>query len=210
MSSTAPSSAKAYLGALLEALLNKALALDPDLPGEIAALDDRSITLTWSGPEWAMRIRVDGDRLRVGPVADGGSDLDLRATLSGLIGLLRPEASKRLPAGRVQVAGDVELMRRIEQLGRRFDPDWDAALAERLGPVLGPQLARHLRDAFAWIGSSARGFTESAAEYVQEESGDVVAGHELDEFGAAVDRLRDDVERFEARLQRLSRQREAR
>ena len=139
-----------------------------------------------------------------------GSGSGKSVCLKHMIGLLRPDASKSLPAGRVQIAGDVELMRRIEQLSRRFDPDWEAAFAERLGPIFGPQAARHLRDAFAWIGSSARGFTESAAEYVQEESGAVVAGHELDEFGAAVDRLRDDVDRFEARLQRLSRQREAR
>lgn len=207
---TATPSLKAYLGAVLEALLNKALALDPDLPGEIAALDGRSITLTWSGPEWALRIAVDGNQLRVGPVHAGESDLNLRTTLSGLLGLLRPDASKSLPAGRVQIAGDVELMRRIEQLSRRFDPDWDGAFAARLGPILGPQVARHLRDAFGWLGASAKGFTESAAEYVQEESRDVAAKHELDEFGESVDRLRDDVERFEARLTRAQQKHGAR
>ena len=202
-------SPKAYLGAILEALLNKALALDPDLPGEIAALDGRSITLTWSGPEWALRITVDKGQLRVGPTHAGESDLSLRATLGGLLSLLRPEASKSLPAGRVQIAGDVELMRRIEQLSRRFDPDWDGAFAARLGPILGPQFARHLREAFSWAQASAKGFAESAAEYVQEESGDVAAAHELDEFGESVERLRDDVERFEARLQRMKRPRGA-
>lgn len=208
MSTTVESpSLKAYLGAILEALLNKAMALDPDLPGEIAALDGRSITLTWNGPEWALRIQVDKDQLRVGPAHAGDSDLSLRTTLGGLIGLLKPSTSKSLPAGRVQIAGDVELMRRIEQISRRFDPDWDSAFGARLGPVIGPQVARHLREAFAWIAASAKGFTESAAEYVQEESRDVVAAHELNEFGEAVDQLRDDVERVEARLQRLQRQR---
>jgi ubiquinone biosynthesis protein UbiJ len=200
-------SLKAYLGAILEALLNKALALDPNLPDEIAALDGRSITLTWTGPEWALRIAVDKNQLRVGPAQAGDSDLSLRSTFAGLIGLLRPDASKSLPAGRVQIAGDVELMRRIEQLGRRFDPDWDGAFAARLGPVLGPQVARHLREAFDWSRASVKGFTESAAEYVQEESRDVVAAHELNEFGEAVDTLRDGVERLEARVQRMLRQR---
>jgi ubiquinone biosynthesis accessory factor UbiJ len=210
MSSTPDTpSIKSYLGAILEALLNQALALDPDLPNEIAAFDGRSITLTWSGPEWALGITVDKNRLRVGPANSGESDLSLRTTLGGLLGLLRPDTSKSLPAGRVQIAGDVELMRRIEQLSRRFDPDWESAFAARLGPIIGPQIARHLGEAFSWVRASAQGLSESAAEYVQEESRDVAAKHELDEFGESVERLRDDVERIEARLQRLVRQRGA-
>jgi len=199
-------SLKSHLGALLEALLNEAVALDPDLPGELAALDGRSITLTWNGPEWALRVRVEQDRLRVGPAEGAASDVSLRTTLGGLIGLLLPSASDRLPAGRVQISGDAELMRRIEKLSRRFDPDWERAFAARLGPVIGPQVARHLRDAFGWMRDSARGLAESGAEYVQEESRDVVAGHELDAFGEEVDLLRDDAERLDSRVQRLLRQ----
>ncbi len=199
-------SPKAYLGAMLEALLNQAVTLDPDLPAELKALDGRSITLTWSGPEWAMRIRVEGEQLRVGPAEGAASDVSLRTTLSGLIGLLRPSASDSLPAGRVQISGDAELMRHVEKLSRRFDPDWESAFAARLGPIFGPQVARHLRQGFTWLRESAVGLAESGAEYVQEESRDVVAGHEIDSFAEDVDRLRDDVERVEARLQRLARQ----
>jgi ubiquinone biosynthesis accessory factor UbiJ len=202
----APTSPKAYLGALLEALLNQTIALDPDLPGELKALDGRSITLTWNGPEWALRIHVEGAQLRVGPAAGSDSDVSLRTTLGGLIGLLRPAASDSLPAGRVQISGDAELMRHIEKLSRRFDPDWESAFAARLGPIFGPQVARHLRQGFQWLRESALGLAESGAEYVQEESRDVVAGHELDTFAEDVDRLRDDVERIEVRLQRLARQ----
>lgn len=204
--STPAPSLKSYLGAFLEALLNRTVALDPDLPGEIAALDGRSITLTWNGPEWALRIHVDKDQLRVGPAATGASDVSLRTTIGGLIGLLMPSSSDSLPAGRVQVSGDAELMRRIEKISRRFDPDWETAFAARLGPVIGPQVVRHLRDAFGWMRDSARGLAESGAEYVQEERRDVAAAHELDEFGEDVERLRDDVERLEARLQRIVRQ----
>ena len=200
-----PPSLKSYMGALLEALLNETIALDPDLPGELAALDGRSITLTWNGPEWSLRIAVDGSKLRVGPAQTEASDVSLRTTLGGLIGLLRPSASDSLPAGRVQISGDAELMRRIEKLSRRFDPDWESAFAARLGPIFGPQVARHLREAFNWLRDSARGLAESGAEYVQEESRDVAAGHEIDGFGEDVERLRDDVERFEARIQRLAR-----
>ena len=45
----------------------------------------------------------------------------------------------------------------------------------------------------------------SAAEYLQEEGRDVPVRLEVEEFLREVDRLRDDVERLEARIARLSR-----
>ncbi|MGE3104388.1 MAG: SCP2 domain-containing protein [Lysobacterales bacterium] len=205
MNDLLPSSAlKARLGAILEVLLNEALGLDPDLPGELAALDGRSLTLRWSGPDWALRIAVDGARLRVGPADDAGSDLSLKATLSGLVGLLRPAAADSLPAGRVQIAGDAELLRRIERLGKRFDPDWELALANRLGPVFGPQLARQLQAAFAWLKTSGQSLAESGAEYLREEGRDSIARPEQDALASDIAALRDAVERAEARLRRLA------
>ncbi len=205
MNDQSPSSAlKARLGAVLEALLNEALSLDPDLPGELAALDGRSLTLRWSGPDWALRILVAGAQLRVGPAADAASDLSLKATLSGLVGLLRPGAADGLPAGRVQISGDAELLRRIERLGKRFDPDWELALAKRLGPILGPQLARQLQAAFAWLKTSGQSLAESAAEYLREEGRDSIARPEQDDLANDISELRDAVERAEARLRRLA------
>lgn len=200
-----PSSAlKARLGSLLEALLNEAIGLDPDLPGELATLAGRSLTLRWSGPDWALGIAVDGERLRVGPADDGVSDLSLKSTLSGLVGLLRPGAADSLPVGRVQISGDAELLRRIERLGKRFDPDWEVAMAKRLGPVLGPAFARQLQAAFVWLKASGASLTESAAEYLSEEGRDSIARPEQDALANDIASLRDDVERAEARLRQLA------
>jgi ubiquinone biosynthesis protein UbiJ len=40
-------------------------------------------------------------------------------------------------------------------------------------------------------------------EYLQEESRDVPSRYEVDRFAASVSKLRDDVDRLEARLKRL-------
>ena len=55
---------------------------------------------------------------------------------------------------------------------------------------------RHARDA-------GRDLAETAAEYVTEESRDVVARAELDAFHDDVDTLRDDAARLAARVARL-------
>lgn len=198
------SSLRARLGAVLETVLNLAMRIDPDLPDDLRALEGRSLALTWSGPQWSMRLTVENGALRVGP-NQGESDLSLATTISGLIGLLRPEAARSLPAGRVQISGDAELLRRIEQIAKRFAPDWDAAFARHLGPTLGPQIGRALADGLHAARTSASSLAETASEYVREESRDVASQAEIDEFANDVDRLRDGVERLEARIARLTR-----
>lgn len=198
------SSLRARLGAVLETVLNLAMRIDPDLPDELRALEGRSLALTWSGPQWSLRVAVENGQLRVGP-NQGESDLSLATTISGLIGLLRPEAARGLPAGRVQISGDAELLRRLEQISKRFAPDWDAAFARHLGPTLGPQIGRALADGLRTARGSAVSLAETASEYVREESRDVASRAEIDAFADDVDRLRDDVERIEARIARLTR-----
>ena len=51
---------------------------------------------------------------------------------------------------------------------------------------------------------AARDLAETGAEFVTEETGDVVARAELTAFHDQVDGLRDDVERIAARVSRLA------
>lgn len=197
---------RARLGAVLETVLNLATRIDPDVQADLKSLEGRSAALTWSAPQWSMRLSVENGALKVGPNR-GESDLSLSATLAGVVGLLRPDAKRALPAGRVNISGDVELLRRIEQIAKRFAPDWDAAFARHLGPTIGPQIGRALADALRAANAGARALSETASEYVREESRDVATRTELDGFADDVDRLRDDVDRFEARLNRLARTR---
>ena len=196
---------KVPAGRALEAALNRALALDPETRAALAALGGRSIELAVESPPLALRVTVDGDRLRVGPVdAEREPDLGVRATIGGLLSQLpmfrRDDAP---PVGRMRVSGDAELARRLQRLAERFDPDWQQPFAVVFGDVIGVQVAnavaaglRHARDA-------GRDLAEVAAEYVTEESRDVVPRAELDAFHDDVDTLRDDAARLAARIARL-------
>jgi ubiquinone biosynthesis protein UbiJ len=69
--------------------------------------------------------------------------------------------------------------------------------------VAGHQIGQGLRAAFAFGRDTARSLIRSTAEYLREESRDLVAPGEVEAFGEEVDRLRDAVERAAARIQRL-------
>ncbi|MBC7991527.1 MAG: SCP2 sterol-binding domain-containing protein [Luteimonas sp.] len=199
---------KPIAGRTLEAALNRALALDPDTRAALAPLDGRSIELTIDAPSLALQLRVQGERFVVGPVdASREPDLAVRSTLAGLLAQLPFLKRNDAPTvGRMRVSGDAELARHLQQLAGRFDPDWQQPFASVFGDVLGVQVANAFASALKQARATASALAESAAEYVTEESRDVVGRDELNAFHDDVDAIRDDVERVAARIARLQAQ----
>ena len=201
---------KVPAGRALEAALDRALALDPETRAALAALDGRSVDLALEAPALALRLTVSGDRLCVGPVDAGAeADLGVRATLGAVLAQLPrllPGANRgddAPPVGRMRISGDADLARRLQRLAGRFDPDWQQPFVAVFGDIVGVQVAnafaaglRHARDA-------GRDLAGTTAEYLTEESRDVVPRAELDAFHDAVDTLRDDAARLAARVARL-------
>lgn len=198
-------SLKPLAGRALEAALNRALALDPETRDGLRALDGRRVALRVAAPPLALQVRVTGDRLEVGPVDESEEpDLGVSGTLGGLISQLpffkRHDAP---PVGKLRIEGDADLARRLQKLAERFDPDWQQPFAAAFGDVLGVQIANALAAGLKHARDAAGAFAGNAAEFVTEESRDVVPRDELDAFHDDVDTLRDDVERIAARVSRL-------
>ena len=203
-------SLKPLAGKALEAALNRALALDPDTQDALKPLDGRRIALALEAPALALQITVKEQRLQVGPVEDATEpDLAVRTTLGGLLGQLPAFMGNALrkdhaaPVGRVRVSGDAELARRLQTLAERFDPDWQQPFAAVFGDVLGVQIANACASALQQARTLGGNFAETTAEYVVEESRDVVGRDELAAFHDDVDALRDDFERLAARIARI-------
>ena len=208
---------KPLAGRALEAALNRAVALDPDTRDALQPLDGRSVVLALEAAETplAMRLQVEGERLRVGPVdAEETPDLAVRSTLGGVLSFgmqtllprllgKRDDDEAAMPVGRMRIEGDAELARRLQRLAERFDPDWQQPFTAVFGDVIGVQIANALAAALRQARVGGQKFAETAAEYLTEESRDVVPRAELDAFHDDVDTLRDDTERLAARIARL-------
>jgi len=199
---------KPAAGRVLEAALNRAVALDPDTRDALRALDGRRVELALRSPPLALQLRVDGDRLVVGPVERGNEpDLSVRSTLGALLGqlpaLLGAGGDDAPPVGGMRISGDADLARRLQRLAERFDPDWQQPFVAVFGDVVGVQVANGFAGALKQARTLGGEFAGSAAEYVVEESRDVVGRDELAAFHDDVDALRDDFERLSARVARI-------
>ena len=205
----APFNWKQPAGKALEAALNRALALDADTRAGLQSLHGQRVALTLTSPPLALQVQVDGDALRVGPIdAAAEPDLGVRTMLSGLLGQLPMfRRDNAPPVGKLRIEGDADLARRLQKLARDFDPDWQLPFVRVFGEIAGVQVAKAFAAGLRQAQVVGRNLAEAAAEYVTEESRDVVPRAELDAFHDDVDALRDDVERIAAKIARLRRER---
>ena len=213
MPSATPSAFDAFkpiAGRALEAALNRLLALDPGAQAALSALEGRRIRLTIEAPALALEVSVHDARFAIGPansdVADGKAEPDLavRSTLGGLLAqlpFLRTGASTGV--GKIRIAGDAELARQLQRLAERYDPDWNLPFTGLFGDVLGVQIANGVRAALRGGRDGAVQFARHGAEFLTEESRDVIGRAELEAHLDDVDALRDRVERTAARMRNL-------
>ncbi|MBL8298310.1 MAG: SCP2 sterol-binding domain-containing protein [Rhodanobacteraceae bacterium] len=192
------------LGRLLQSALNRALALDPDTRGQLQRLDGRALSIAFTNTSLALRLAVDGERLSVGPEFAGDSALRVAATPGSLLALiLRRGDDSVLAPGKVEIAGDAELARRLEKIASSYSPDFEEAFARVFGDVIGIKLAQGVASALRYARERSEALLRDGAEYLREESRDLVAPGEMDEFLDDVDALRERSERLQARITRL-------
>ncbi|HEV2620784.1 MAG TPA: SCP2 sterol-binding domain-containing protein [Frateuria sp.] len=197
-----PQPLRKLAGRALETALNHTLALDPDTRHKLAALEGRSIQLHLRGPELVLRVAVEGQRLRVGPPQDS-SQLRVAASPASLLAMALRRGDESVSPGKVEIAGDADLARRLEKLASAFAPDFEEAFARSFGDVLGVPLAQAIARGLRHARESARHFTEDGADWLRDEAQLTPAMGEVDDFLDGVDRLRERTERLEARLARL-------
>lgn len=182
-------------------LLNHLIRLDPALPPRLARLEGRRVALRFSRPDFTLALAVREGQL-VAVEADP-ADLALDTTPGALLALIARRQGLNVPAGKVSIAGDVELAQQLEALARDFRPDVEELFAKAFGDVLGVQLAQGGKRFAGWALSRAKDFGTGLVEYLREERRDLIAVPELQAHAAEVAELRDAVERAELRIRRL-------
>ena len=202
-----PQPLRRLAGRALETALNHTLSLDPDTQQRLIALNGRRVLLHLRGPEIALAITVKEGRLEVGPPDENasGSQLRVAATPGSLLAMLFKRDDDGISPGKVEIAGDAELARRLEKLATTFAPDFEEAFARTFGDVLGVPIAKAVRKALSHAKETATHLAEDSADWLREESRLALAPGEVEGFLDGVDTLRERSDRLESRVQRLVR-----
>jgi len=192
----------------IEALINRNIA---------ASTPARALLGTLAGRSFAVAIGVPGGqplmRLRLSAAAAGISvsrdEEPADATVSGtplaLAALLAGRAAGESHAPGISVSGQAEVAQAFERLLGLARPDLEEELARLVGDTPAYLAARAARELFGWALRARDSLARDVGEYLTEESRDLVPRAELELLLDGVDRIRDDVDRAEARLALLER-----
>ena len=196
---------------IIETVINRYLALDPEMLDKLAQFDGKVIKLELTGIDKIFYM-LPGERgMQVLSEYDGESDTVLRGSLVSLfkMGLVSNTASMLLK-GEVEISGDTRLGHQFKNVFSQMDIDWSEPLASLLGDSLAYQIQQTAGKLSRWGKQSVQSVSTSVSEYLQEESRDVVTDTELNMFCEDVDQLRNSVDRLQAKIDALAKSAAAR
>jgi ubiquinone biosynthesis protein UbiJ len=114
------------------------------------------------------------------------------------------DSADQLFSGAVAISGDTELGHNFGKLLGGLDIDWEEQLSRLTGDLLAHRIGNLARGAARWGKDALEALRQDLPEYLQEEVRLLPGRYEVEEFLTEVDRLRDDLERLEQRVRRLS------
>lgn len=133
-------------------------------------------------------------------------DVAITASPGSLARLLLADGESALRDGSVDLSGDVYTARAFQRLLSYGRPDLEEELAGLVGDSAARGVGEFLRGFDRWARDARGNLTQNLTEYLQEESRAVPGRYEVEKFRDAVNTLRDDVDRLEARIRRLEEQ----
>ncbi len=190
----------------LENLLNRGIDASVEARKLRQDLRGRSLRLDLTGLPGSIMLhaRDQGLSLEIGAPAEADCvirGLPLTLLRAGLGG-----SAQVLASGSAEISGDPVIAQDFQRLLDLAKPDWEEDLSALVGDVAAHQAGNLVRTLADWGRNVAEVLARDAGEYLSEESRHLPSRFEVEEFLDDVDRLRNEVERFVARLARAERE----
>lgn len=191
--------------AATEAGLNAVLALDGAAPARLARLQGKVIAVQAHAPQFRLQLLPHAGGLRLARRWEAPADCTLHAPAGELLRLaLAQDKLAVLHGPEVTLEGDSGLLTELTAILQDLDLDWEYELSRWLGPIGARLLAVPLRGGLRWSRQSLASLRQDLADYLTEESRQLVGCHEAAARFAELDALSPAVDRLEARIARLA------
>mgnify|MGYP001820679901 CR=1 FL=1 len=194
------------MAALLEAGINRVLAMDESTPQRLGRLADRMLRLEIEGIGITLFVAFTDRRVEVGTRSDHEPDTTISGSPLALFTMAMPDGpgSWVEPESRVTITGDANLARDLERLFSQLEPDWEGSLSRVFGDVWGHQVAAGLKAGAEHAKESAGAAGEMVEEFINREGGPIIRETELQEFAGEAEDVRSAIESLEERLAGLT------
>ena len=184
----------------LEEMLNRRIAGSSRARAMLDGLDGRSMELRFAATPLRVRMASASGALTIRPAGEESADAVIEGTPLSFLRLATGDAAKSIRTGGMDVRGDAEIAEGFRRLLEAARPDFEEELSRFTGDVAAHYLAGFARDAASFGKRAGDTFARNAAEYLTEESRDLPVRLEVEEFLEDVDRIREAVDRLDARV----------
>ena len=189
----------------IENLLNRNLPRSPRARELASSLVGKRVRVEARGLGWVLIVESLNTSIRLTRESMEGQppDADISGSLLNLAALAGSHPEEVFQRGDVTIRGDAEVAQKFRELAMLLKPDVEEELSRLIGDTPAHQALRLVRLATGFGRRAAKTGVRNVAEYLAHERGDLVPRAEAEDFYRGVERLREDLDRIEARARLL-------
>ncbi|MBM1180737.1 ubiquinone biosynthesis protein UbiJ [Pseudomonas lundensis] len=192
--------------ASVESGVNRILRLDSTALARMRPLTGKVIAVECASPALHLFILPSDEGLLLAAQWAADADCTLRAPASSLLHLaLSKDKTAVLHGPQVDLEGDSHVLMELAAILQDLELDWEFELSRWIGPVATTLIAGHVRSRANWYQHGFASLNQNLAEYLSEEARTLVGEREAQARFNELDQLKLDLDRLEARVERLSR-----
>lgn len=189
----------------LEMVLNRCIAKDPDTLSRLQAVSGKVVKAEITDWQMNFYMLLTASGVQLVEESQQSADVVMRGPLFSLLKVaVARGSSDAMFSNGVEFQGDSELGEKIRELMARFNLDGEEWLSQYVGDTIAHQVGWGTRQFIEFGKQSTARIRDHFSNYCHYEAGYLPARQEVESFYQKISQLRDDVERAEARLNRLT------
>ena len=186
-----------------EKMVNKVLSLDEETLDALSTLEGDVVEIDVLNTEIRLFILPSARGITLALKYEDKADVSIKGTPAALLGMVTGE---KVGAGDVEIIGNVGMAHKLQSILKKIDIDWEEYLSQIVGDIAAHKVSNLVREMSQLAKASARTIGLDISEYLRYEKEALLDQSELDEFNHAVDKVRNDVERLQKRVERLGKE----
>lgn len=188
----------------VEKIVNAALIHDPASAQKLASMAGRVVLIDSTVPSLRIALEFGANGVMLHHNWQDEADIRISGTLVSIVAMaIQSEDTASLSGTGVNVTGNLDMLRQLNQIFAGLDIDWEAALAELIGDVPAHIVADSIRKSSSMRADAMQRAQSAVVEVSQEELRLTPSQTEYQQFVQSVRHLSTDVDRLVARANRI-------
>ena len=188
----------------VETVVNKALSLDEETLCSLASLEGKVLGFEFINTNLIVYLFPCNTGLVMQTEFQQKPDVLIKGTPTNFVKMMASSKDNKgaLPTD-MQIIGDIGLAQQFQNIMQSIEIDLEEPLSKWVGDSMAYQIGKFIRGSSRFAANTGKTLATDISEYLRFEVNMLPDDLLVEEFNKEVDVLREDVDRFEQRLNRL-------